>query len=133
MSQNFNVLNGGMLATNSAIDSTWDARTIPAADLTSAWTRCNSKDGYMSFHYFLENTDYVGVIRIQAHNSPDNTSLQAVDVELSDGTTGVNVATGTNASGFIHVSKNKANYFRMFLDYTSGTATGNKITAVVYQ
>jgi hypothetical protein len=129
----FSQTTGGILNTNNFPGSTWVNRTIPASDLYSDWVRADSKIGFMSFHYHLANSDYVGVIRIQAHNDPRVSYLEPVNVEISDGSTGVTVSPGVNADGFVIVNKNKAAWFRLFLDRTSGSSTGNTITAVVHQ
>ena len=134
MSDKANAKGGGILSTNSNAVATWDGATIPAADLYSNWVKTSGTQGYVSFHYNISNTDLVGTLRVQASNDPDLTNLSAVNVELSDGTTGVAITTGDDASGFIQVTRNKALYYRMFIDYTSGTADGgNTITAVVHQ
>jgi len=133
MSDKNNAKGGGVLSTNTDASATWDGATIPAADLYSNWVKTSSQEGFVSFHYNLSNTDYVGTLRVQASNDPDLTNLNAVNIELSDGTTGVAVSSGVDISGFIQATKNKALFYRLFLDYTSGTATGNTITCVVHQ
>lgn len=129
----FSQTTGGILNSNNHPNQKWYNLTIPASDLYSDWIRSDSKVGFMSFHYHLDNTDYDGVIRIQGHNDPRLDYLQPVDVEISDGSTGVTAASGIDSDGFIIVNKNKAGWFRMFLDRTDGAATGNTITAVVHQ
>ena len=134
MSDKTNSKSGGMLTTNSDATANWDGATVLAADMYSNWVKTSDSQGYVSFHYNISNTDLVGTLRVQASNDPDLTNLSAVNVELSDGTTGVAITTGDDASGFIQVTRNKALYYRMFIDYTSGTADGgNTITAVVHQ
>jgi hypothetical protein len=129
-----NARGAGFLCTNTNLEATWNQATIPAADLYSNWIAVQGHEGYVSFHYCVEGTDWVGVVRVQAHNDPDATNLDAVNVELSDGSTGVSVNTGAaTASGFINVARNKAHYYRMFLDRTSGASTGNLVTCVVHQ
>jgi len=134
MSDKANAKGGGFLTANTNAVAKFDQYVIPAADLYSNWIRTNGIQGYVSFHYNVEGTDWNGVVRVQAHNDPDATNLDAVNIELSDGTTGVTVDTANaDVSGFIQVTKNKANYFRIFLDRTSGAASGNLVTCVVHQ
>lgn len=125
-------VSSGVLVTNSSPSTSWVNATVGSADMYSGWVRCSGNEGFVCFHYKLISDDWAGYVRIQAHNNPEDTSLDAVNVEFSDGSSGVNVAAGANSSGFLHIHKNKANYFRMFLDRTSGSGT-NKISCTVHQ
>jgi hypothetical protein len=130
----FNSHTGGYIYSRGAFGDKWDAAVIPAADLYSNWIRVDSKEGYLTFHYKLSNTDWVGVLKIEAHNDPDESGLGNVAVTLSSGTTSLNIPNTTDANneGIISVSK-RARYYRMFLDRTSGSDTGNTITCQVHQ
>jgi hypothetical protein len=136
MTMAFNSHNGGYLYSRGGFESKWDAAAVPAADLYSNWVRVDSKDGHLTFHYHLDNdgsgANWVGTIRIESHNDPDETTLIAEPVLLSDGTTGVAVSSGVSANGVISVTK-RTRYYRMFLDYTSGTADKAFITCQVHQ
>lgn len=131
----FNSHGGGFLYSSGGFQTQWDGATIPASDLTSNWVKVMKCDGgHISFHYKIDNTDWVGSIVIQASNDPACSNLSATAVELSSGTSSLSVpdTSDTNNSGVISLEK-RAEYYRMFLDRTSGAATGNTITCEVHQ
>lgn len=104
-----------------------------AATFTSQWYNVG-QDSKLSIHVFLDNTNAVGTLAIQATNSTGTTpTLNAVAVPFDDGTgtivTSFTVSSGVDVDKIFRVDAYEGHY-RLVYTRTSGTGT---LSAVALQ